>query len=105
MYLISFYVFRFVAYTCYYGHVGNTGNIGNGNLFLPFVYGATMEMGVVFSIPLLLNKLGRKWTLLMMLLAATSFSCTFVFWPKGKNLQFSKLLCNTLVVKTRLVTL
>merc|ERR1711936_641567 len=46
-------ILTFVAYTCYYGHVGNTSNIvGSGDIFLPYVYGATMEMGVVFSIPL-----------------------------------------------------
>ena len=78
------YITRFVAYTCYYGHVGNTSNIGNENIFLPFVYGATMEMGVVFSIPLLLNKIGRRCTLIFMLVAATIFSCMYAFWPKGK---------------------
>ena len=52
-----------------------------------------MEMGVVFSIPLLLNKLGRRWTLIMMLCAATTFSCLFVFWPKGKFFA-DKLLCH-----------
>jgi len=75
-------ILTFVAYTCYYGHVGNTSNIGNENIFLPFVYGATMEMGVVFSIPLLLNKIGRRCTLIFMLVAATIFSCMYAFWPK-----------------------
>merc|ERR1719210_3020040 len=80
----------FVVYTCYYGLVGNTANIGNENIFLPYIYGATMEMAVVFSIPFLLNKMGRRWTLIAMLLAATVSSFVFVFspseWPDYLNM-------------------
>eukprot|EP00093_Oithona_nana_P010790 10790.XXX_417320_413844_1 [CDS] Oithona nana genome sequencing. len=80
----------FVVYTCYYGLVGNTANIGNENIFLPYIYGATMEMAVVFSIPFLLNKMGRRWTLITMLLAATVASFVFVFspsdWPDYLNM-------------------
>ena len=75
--------YSFVVYTCYYGLVGNTANIGNENIFLPYIYGATMEMAVVFSIPFLLNKMGRRWTLITMLLAATVSSFVFVFSPSG----------------------
>ena len=77
------FLFSFVVYTCYYGLVGNTANIGNENIFLPYIYGATMEMAVVFSIPFLLNKMGRRWTLITMLLAATVSSFVFVFSPSG----------------------
>ena len=80
---ISFSFYSFVVYTCYYGLVGNTANIGNENIFLPYIYGATMEMAVVFSIPFLLNKMGRRWTLITMLLAATVSSFVFVFSPSG----------------------
>jgi Na+/melibiose symporter-like transporter len=63
--------------------VGNTANIGNGDIFTNFVYGAAMEMVVVFSIPLLLNNIGRRWTLIGMLTIAMTASFLFAFLSPG----------------------
>jgi len=78
----------FIAYTCYYGHVGNTANLGNDNKFLPYVFGAIPEMAVVFSIPPMLNRCGRRWTLIAMLLIATVSSFFYAF-PPGQLSQWS----------------
>lgn len=73
----------FIGYTCYYGHVGNTANIGGGNMFLNFVYGAAVEMVVIFALPALLNWYGRRWTFISMLLAEMAASMSYAFLPEG----------------------
>lgn len=70
-------VLCFIAFTCYFGHVGNTANLGNSNRFLPFVYGAGLEMLVVVSIPIALNVIGRKWTVITTFFACCLFSAFF----------------------------
>jgi len=74
----------FICFTCYFGHVGNTANLGSNNRFLPFVYGAGIEMLVVFSVPSSLNRLGRRWSIVTMLLTCCLFSgffCAFTTPP------------------------
>ena len=60
---------------------------------MPYVYGAAMEMAVVFSIPYVLNVIGRRWTLITMFLAAMTSSFAYVFAPPSKSsINFKTLL-------------
>ena len=52
---------------------------------MPYVYGAIMEMAVVFSVPLSLNHIGRRWTLISALFIATI--CSFLFAGSDNFLQ------------------
>ena len=84
----TFY-YSFVAFTCYFGHIGNTANLGSSNRFLAFVYGAGVELFVVASIPIALNVIGRKWTVITMLSACCMFSTFFVAFTTTGEFLFS----------------
>lgn len=65
-----------MGFMCYYGHVQNTSNLGEGNIYKSYFLGALVEIPC-WSVPFLINKLGRRWPLLV--LFATSGVCGVVY--------------------------
>lgn len=64
-----------MGYMCYYGHVQNTSNLGD-NHYMNYFLGALVEIPV-WSTPFIINKLGRRWPLLV--LFATSGLCGMAY--------------------------
>jgi len=61
-----------MGFMCYYGHVQNTSNLGEGNVYKSYFLGALVEIPC-WSIPIIIAKVGRRWTLLF-LFATSGFA-------------------------------
>lgn len=70
----------FSGFLCYYGIVQNTSNMAEGNVYMSYFLGALSEIPC-WSVPFIIAKLGRRWTLFALFLAAGSFSLVHGFLP------------------------
>merc|ERR1712025_48294 len=69
-----------MGFMCYYGHVQNTSNLGEGNVYKSYFLGALVEIPC-WSIPLIIAKLGRRWTLLFLFATSGIAGVVYGFIP------------------------
>lgn len=69
-----------MGYMCYYGHVQNTSNLGD-NHYMNYFLGALVEIPC-WSIPFLINKLGRRWPLLVLFTTSGVCGVAYGFVPE-----------------------
>ena len=69
------------GFLCYYGHVQNTSNLGD-NQYTCFFFGALVEVPC-WSVPFLINKLGRKWPLLTLFTVSGCCGILYGLLPPG----------------------
>merc|ERR1719474_385231 len=69
-----------MGFMCYYGHVQNTSNLGEGNVYKSYFLGALVEIPC-WSVPILINKLGRRWPLLLLFFTSGVCGVMYGFIP------------------------
>lgn len=69
-----------MGFMCYYGHVQNTSNLGEGNVYKSYFLGALVEIPC-WSVPILINKLGRRWPLLFLFFTSGVCGVVYGFIP------------------------
>jgi len=69
-----------MGFMCYYGHVQNTSNLGEGNVYKSYFLGALVEIPC-WSVPFLINKLGRRWPLLCLFFTSGVCGVVYGFIP------------------------
>ena len=69
-----------MGFMCYYGHVQNTSNLGEGNVYKSYFLGALVEIPC-WSIPFIIAKLGRRWTLLFLFATSGIAGVVYGFIP------------------------
>jgi hypothetical protein len=73
-----------MGFMCYYGHVQNTSNLGD-NPYMSYFLGALVEVPV-WSISIIINKLGRRWPLLFLFTTSGICGMAYGFVPEDWHL-------------------
>ena len=81
IYIHHYTYFRFIGFGSYYGHASNTSNLGE-SMHMSFIFAALVELPCI-PIPVIINVVGRRWSLFTLFLLAGTACIAYAIVPPG----------------------